>query len=386
MRNKESFDRRYFFKLAGLTATVGLATSLTGVKRIYGKSLFLPDRKCTAPPFHPVNVSADRVIREIAGLRPYRPSGFVLKTEKIGRKLFVHNYGHGGAGISLSWGTATMAADLIQESTASHIAVAGCGIIGLSTARILQRRGFRVTIYTRDLPPETTSSVACGLWSPGSVYEEKMVGNEFLNSYYMASEISQRVFQDYVGDKYGVKWINNYFLGSAFHFPGGRKLYNGFLEHRDAKGYFGYAEVDEVVTMMIETPVYLNALLEDFYLAGGNTVIKTFKSAHDFKSLHEKIIMNCTGLGSGKLFNDTEIIPVKGQLTILLPQPEITYSYVAHMKDNLLYMFPRKDGIVLGGTYDKGNWSFEPDKRESERIMKGHSVIADSLKEFRQIE
>jgi len=39
----------------------------------------------------PVNVDRQRVIRTVAGLRPYRPSGFVVKTEALGRKTIVHN-------------------------------------------------------------------------------------------------------------------------------------------------------------------------------------------------------------------------------------------------------------------------------------------------------
>ena len=53
----------------------------------------------------PVWVSEDRIIRVVAGLRPYRPGGFVVQAERRGSKLLVHNYGHGGAGVTLSWGT-----------------------------------------------------------------------------------------------------------------------------------------------------------------------------------------------------------------------------------------------------------------------------------------
>ena len=56
----------------------------------------------------PVNVSWDRVIRTTVGLRPHRPQGFVLKADKLDGKTLIHNYGHGGAGMSLSWGTGAM--------------------------------------------------------------------------------------------------------------------------------------------------------------------------------------------------------------------------------------------------------------------------------------
>src|SRR5215213_1760528 len=65
--------------------------------------------------FSPVKVSRDRIIREIVGLRPYRAEGFVVQAERVGNKLLVHNYGHGGAGITLSWGTATQAVDLLRD-------------------------------------------------------------------------------------------------------------------------------------------------------------------------------------------------------------------------------------------------------------------------------
>jgi len=60
-------------------------------------------RSCTAvePRLRGVRVAAHRV-----GLRPVRPS-VRLEGESLGRgRRLVHNYGHGGAGVTLSWGCA----------------------------------------------------------------------------------------------------------------------------------------------------------------------------------------------------------------------------------------------------------------------------------------
>ena len=65
--------------------------------------------------FAPVKVSRDRVIREVVGLRPYRAEGFVVDAGRVGHKLILHNYGHGGAGMTLSWGTASLAVDLLRD-------------------------------------------------------------------------------------------------------------------------------------------------------------------------------------------------------------------------------------------------------------------------------
>src|ERR1044072_5331707 len=175
--------------------------------------------------FAPVTVSRDRIIREVVGLRPYRPEGVVVDAERVGGKLLIHNYGHGGAGITLSWGTASLALDLARDfpgvqvsraqrsrraGTPRHFAVLGCGVSGLSTARLLQRR-FQdgpgtVTIYAKDLPPETTSNIAGGFWSPTSVYDPQVASTKFTEQFRLACRLSNRAFQLLVGPEYGVRW------------------------------------------------------------------------------------------------------------------------------------------------------------------------------------
>jgi len=114
-----------------------------------------------------VLVSPERVIRTVVGLRPFRPSGFVVRAEKLDDKLLIHNYGHGGGGVTLSWGTSQLAVEDVSSSGLSgSAAVLGCGAVGLATARLLQRHGFDVTIYARDIPPNTTSNVAGASWFP----------------------------------------------------------------------------------------------------------------------------------------------------------------------------------------------------------------------------
>lgn len=57
-------------------------------------------------------VAAARVLRVAVGLRPARPS---VRLEREGR--VVHCYGHGGAGVTLSWGVAAEVRDLVREAT-----------------------------------------------------------------------------------------------------------------------------------------------------------------------------------------------------------------------------------------------------------------------------
>lgn len=44
-------------------------------------------------------------------------NGLRLETEEIGDKLFIHNYGHGGAGVTLSWGCAQKVVQMLEKAT-----------------------------------------------------------------------------------------------------------------------------------------------------------------------------------------------------------------------------------------------------------------------------
>jgi glycine/D-amino acid oxidase-like deaminating enzyme len=379
-------DRRSF--LQGVAATTTLTIATRG--RAFGA---VPDRH-----FAPVKVSADRVIREVVGLRPYRDEGFVVAPERAGDKLIIHNYGHGGAGVTLSWGTASLAVDLLPATGAlavdssrnsrgpatPHFAVLGCGVNGLSTARLLQRRfgnaGATVTIYAKDLPPNTTSNIAGGFWSPTSVYDHSVITPQFREQFNKACHISNRSFQLLAGTEYGVRWIETYELGRDEgsvnrELPGGNDLYPAADVHREPNVYFGFPFVRHYSTMLIEPQTYLNALLRDFYVAGGKVIVKELHDRRELMRLPERVIFNCTGLGARALFNDQKLGPVRGQLEILIPQPEVDYCYLSSG-----YMFPRHDGIVLGGTFDHDDWSLEPRADQRDWILGTHREVMSGLK------
>ena len=80
---------------------------------------------------------------------PIAPSGFVVRAERSGDKRLVHNYGHGGAGITLSWGTSRLATQLGLPGHQGPVAVIGAGVMGLTTARLVQEAGFPVTHLRR---------------------------------------------------------------------------------------------------------------------------------------------------------------------------------------------------------------------------------------------
>lgn len=324
-----------------------------------------PQTRCLPP----VLVSEDRIIRTVAGLRPYRAAGFVVRAEALGDKRLVHNYGHGGAGITLSWGSSKLAVQLGLPGHQGAVGVIGAGVMGVTTARLVQEAGFPVTLYAKALPPDTTSNVAGGQFHPFGHFRPSAVTPEWRAQFLAAVDYSWRRFQIMVGDDYGIRWLPTYAEGTEIQLlptfpPRNRELTP--TEHP-----FPVERLSAYDTLYVETGRFLRQLLRDVEIAGGTVQVRDFATPADIATLPERLVFNCTGLGARNLFGDTEMEPVRGQLAILLPQPEIRYACTLGAG----YMFPRSDGIILGGTFERGVADPTPQPEAIARIIAAHREL-----------
>lgn len=334
-----------------------------------------------------VEASWDRVIRTTVGLRPHRDSGFVLRAEKLDAKMLIHNYGHGGAGMSISWGTGLMATEFALQHAERRAAVIGCGAVGLTSARQLQRRGFDVTIYAMSVPPDTTSNMSLAGFTPTSgLIEPARRTPEWDAQFRRAAEIAYTQLQLMARREYGISWIYSYsptdeLTGGRGNAEGGLlppHLREGFVVLEPGQHPFPTKYAVQSPSLRIEPSIYLDALVRDFLLFGGRIVIRKFDNPRDLMSLPESVIVNCTGLGSRSLFNDEELIPLKGQLTHFIPQPEVDYQLVGSSRGVRIpgglgiHTMPRQDGIALGGTSERNVWSLEPNEELRKIIVDEH--------------
>ena len=354
-------DRRDFLGLAGL----GLVAGVTGC----APSAPLAYRPGRLPR---LRISPDRVIKETVGLRPFRTGGPRVEAEPLADKTLVHHYGHGGSGWSLSWGTARQAADLATANGARTFAVLGCGVIGLTTARTLQDRGCQVTIYTRDLPPHVTSSMATGTWSPSyRLCAPEAITPTFRQNWQDAATYAFRAHQNHLGRGELANWIDHYVVHDParpaaghgdLHLPGAEAAATLL---RGRQNPFRGAMVTREPALLFQIPAYLDRLTEDFLLRGGRLVVQTFHAPADVAALPEPVVMNCTGLGAQQLFGDAQLMPIAGQLSFLMPQPEVTYR----LSTPNGYFIPRRDGVILGGNAIIGSWDQTPDPAQTQKVL-----------------
>ncbi len=326
------------------------------------------------------------MVRTRVGLRPFRPGGFVVRGEKFGDKLVIHNYGHGGAGITLSWGSSMLALRELPDIADRRAAVLGCGALGLSSARLLQQRGWQVTIYAKDLPPNTTSDVAGGLWAPTSVFRYGEETPAFAAQLSDALRLSHAEFSKQAVLGHGVNWRENYYLRRSpvraqdfYYLERWPELFPSLAELSPGEHPFPVPYALRHLSLLIEPSIYLPWLMQEIRAAGGAIVVREFQRAAEILTLDEPVIFNCTGLGARDLFGDAELMPVRGQLVFMAADERV--DYCTHGSgEGLLYMFPRADGILLGGTYERGATHLEPDAETTVRIVGEHARMFQAMR------
>jgi glycine/D-amino acid oxidase-like deaminating enzyme len=283
----------------------------------------------------------------VAGIRPYRDATFRLAPETVGDAFVVHNYGHGGGGITLSWGCALEVVDIVRQqgvAAGARIAVIGAGAIGLTSAVALAEAGFAVSVLTEKPTAQTTSHVAGGQWAPSMVNQ---------NDSPRFARILRRAHAEHQrrGAAYGVSARTNYTLVHAGNFeicprdviPAPQSFAHLPFQHLESPG-FGYR------TLLVEPPIFLPRLLQDLADRGVAPEIRKFNALSEVAALDADVVVNCTGFGAKALCNDRLMHPIRGQLVKLPPQPALQWLFAG----SSIYVFPRHDSVVVGGTEEMG--------------------------------
>ncbi|WP_109125354.1 FAD-dependent oxidoreductase [Dyella sp. C11] len=359
-------ERRQFLRQAGATLAVASTAGLAGCAA-------QPPRTATATQglsLAPIRASTDRITGVYVCTRPFRAEGPRIETQKLGNKTIVHNYGHGGSGWSLSWGSGTLALQMVQASGAKDLGVIGCGAIGLTTALLAQRAGLQTRIYAKALPPDVFSMRASGLWTPDSRICDAAHAPALADRWEMMTRISYARYQSLLGlPGQPIEWIDGYSLSDM---PFGKfhgdvpdePEYGDFasrvrdltprpVELSPGNHPFPEPHVRRYTTLMFNISSYANYLMNEYQAAGGKIDIREFEHVEQLQQLPEHTLVNATGYGSRALFGDESVIPVRGQTARLIPQPEVTYG----LRLDNLSVVPRSDGIMVQVTGDPGNFN-----------------------------
>ena len=339
------------------------------------------------PELVPIQAQVDRIFRVTVCLRPFRAAGPRLDVEHVGDKTVVHNYGHGGSGWSLSWGSSSIAVEKAMAAGERDVAVIGCGALGLTSAILLQRAGAKVTIYAKERPPEVRSARATGTWSPDSrVALTNSVSADFPALWERMCRYSFHTYESYLGLAGNpVEWTDRYRLSDiraaeaeadqqgaetpqfAWYEDRVTDLTPRFQDLPPGSHPFPTKYASRSSRLTFNIAGYSRQLVTDFLVEGGKIERVEFHSPSELNRLGQKVVVNATGYGARALWKDESIVPVRGQIAWLIPQPGVNYG--VFYKN--LAVLARRDGIAVQdmgkGDMDGYNDSNEqPDRAAAE--------------------
>jgi len=246
----------------------------------------------------------------------------------------------------------------------ARVIVVGAGVIGLTCAVRLLEAGHRVDVIARDLPLETTSSVAGGIWYPYRALPQDRVtawaGASYVEFMALAADPATGVLMRTGTEVFRKREPDPWWRTAV---PG--------LDRETALPA-GYVDGWTFVTPIVETPVYLSWLAERLGELGG-TLTRINLSALPTGA---DIVVNASGLGSRLLGGDKSVAPVRGQL-VYVEQ----FGLDRWILDSAgpTFVLPRSRDVVVGGTADEGEWSRTPSAATAEDILRRATALVPEL-------
>lgn len=256
------------------------------------------------------------------------------------------------------------------------IIVIGSGVSGLSCARCLQLAGYSVHIVTEDLPPRTTSIAAGAAWSGSGQLGRGRQWAAATLEYFLKlvkdpnSGVTLQRMREVYAQRVPDPWYRDLL-------PFFQRLSKHELRHGMIDGYL-------MDVPMVAPPIYLERLSAEFQDAGGRVETRRVESLLELQA-EAQLLINCSGVGARELVNDAGVYPIRGQ-TALLDAKGIRVGYMDN--ETVDHIFPRADGVLIGGVKDDWNWSKELEPgllaKMIERCARIESRLADAtvLREF----
>ncbi|KAJ2706142.1 hypothetical protein FB645_001899 [Coemansia sp. IMI 203386] len=280
----------------------------------------------------------------------------------------------------------TMVIMLPIPKTKMPVIVIGCGVVGLTTALMLQRtQRYSVTAVGRDTPEDLrgphgisqswASPFAGANWRPYSADHEQQMQAAEQQTYFMMRDIARDSPQA------GVKIVPIADFGSSKGERGTKPRFLGYvkgvqkIERRlwPQNAVFGYS-YDSVI---VNVPLYMSWLAAEFKSLGGTVRKGELEHISDALRYVEGgrcvAIVNCAAMGSYSLggVGDTSVYPIRGQtLLVRAPHVDLTVTVPGSSEDRATYVIPRGDGtVILGGVFEKGSADARQDIQTTDEIL-----------------
>jgi D-amino-acid oxidase len=257
-----------------------------------------------------------------------------------------------------------------------RVVVVGAGVIGLTCAVRLAEAGFDTHVLARDLPPETTSSVAAALWYPYRAAPPDAVTRWSARTYEVFCALAESDPGSGVRVRPGTELLPAQPDGAEPAAPWWRSAVPALDVVRDpAPGYAWGWRLDLPIA---DTTTYLPWLVARLAAAGG-TLTRAWLPALPTSGL----VVNATGLAARALTSDDGLQPVRGQIVRVEQVGIADWLLAQHDDGRPLYVVPRERDVVVGGTAEEGQWDPAPRAELAQELLDRATVLVPALRHAR---
>ncbi|KAK3887196.1 hypothetical protein Pcinc_008677 [Petrolisthes cinctipes] len=268
---------------------------------------------------------------------------------------------------------------------ASSVCVVGAGVIGLTTATLLQDAlpaGSSVTLVADKFTTDTTSDGAAGIYRPGKYFQgpSEQMTKQWLEVSY---KHYKKILNSEDATEAGVRAVSGYLFSNKnpeiCQSPLMKDIIDEYREctqneldlHGQKYGIF-------CNTLVVECRRMQPFLMDRFKR---NCGVVRKQHVNSLEELADEgcfdLVCNCSGLGANVLANDRNVTPIRGQVfKVRAPWIKNFYYY-----ENETYIIPGMDLITLGGTRQFDNDNLEVSTWDASGIWQSCVQVMPSLKD-----
>jgi D-amino-acid oxidase len=263
----------------------------------------------------------------------------------------------------------------VTNGSELDVQVLGAGVVGLTTAITLAEAGWRVSVRTASPPGATTSVAAGAVWGPvtvgppGRCRDWARTGLAVLRE--LADDPSAGI----------VTRTGREISRTPASPPAWSDLVDDLQICREGELPPGFVAGWRYSAPVVSMPVYLDYLTARLERAGVKIDVNPITSLSEVTAgadgkFPAPVIVNCTGAAARQLVPDPAVHPIRGQV-VVIANPGIEEFHIDHSTPppDVIYLFPHRDTVVLGGTMVHDDWDTEPRPAVAERILADCAVV-----------